>query len=336
MTQSVAGRILASVAILLWVMAGSASAQADLNGGWQALEHEDWIERGPGPDPVDYLGLAFNDAGRAKALSYTWAELSMLERQCLYYTPQYVVFGPQGLRIWSESDPIRGTVVAWKISAAVDRDIITIWMDGRPHPSENAFYPFSGFTTGTWEGDVLTARTTHVKAGYIRRNGAPSSDRATVDWRFFRHDDLLTIMVSINDPLYLTEPHVVTRTWQLDPKAVLATTSSPCVPVTEVDRLEAFGLVPHHLPGKNPDVNELTQRYNIPLEAVLGAPESLYPEYRKKMVGYKPPDKCTKYCCGWTALGGPGSAPGLSCITDGTGRNTVNPPGNNFLPPSPR
>jgi hypothetical protein len=314
------------VAVLL-AGPGAAFAQVDLNGGWRSLEHEDWIERGPGPDPVDYLGLPLSEAGRAKALSYTWAELSMLERQCLYYTPQYVVYGPQGLRIWSESDPVRGTVVAWKISAAVDRDIVTIWMDGRPHPSENAFYPFSGFTTGRWEGDVLTAQTTHIKAGYIRRNGAPSSDRTTVDWRFFRHDDLLTIMVSINDPLYLTEPQVVTRTWQLDPKANLTPTSNPCVPVTEVDRLEAFGLVPHHLPGKNPDVNELTERYGIPLEAVLGHAETMYPEYRRKLNGYKPPDRCTKYCCGWTALGGPGSAPGLTCITDGSGRNTVNPPG---------
>ena len=327
MTRAIMQVITATLALLLIVTSAPALAQADLNGGWRSLEFEDWIERGPGPDPVDYLGLPLSEAGRAKALSYTWAELSMLERQCLYYTPQYVVYGPQGLRIWSEHDSVRGSVVAWKISAAVDRDIVTIWMDGRPHPSENAFYPFSGFTTGAWDGDVLTAHTTHIKNGYIRRNGAPSSDRTTVDWRIFRHDDLLTIMVSINDPLYLTEPQIVTRTWQLDPKANLTPTAAPCVPVTEVDRLEEFGLVPHHLPGKNPDVNELTQRYNIPLDAVLGHAETMYPEYRKKLTGYKPPDKCTKYCCGWTALGGPGSAPGLTCITDGSGRNTVNPPG---------
>jgi hypothetical protein len=30
-------------------------------------------------------------------------------------------------------------------------------------------------------------------------------------------------------------------------------------------------------------MNEVTERYNIPLEAVLGGPETMYPEYRKKI-----------------------------------------------------
>jgi hypothetical protein len=298
-----------------------AFAQIDLTGTWQSRQHEDWIERGPGPDPVDYLGLPLNDEGRAKALSYTSAQLAMAERQCLYYTPQYVVFGPQGLRIWSEPDPVTGRIIAWKISGAIDRDVLTIWMDGRPHPSENAFYPFSGFTTGVWEGDTLTTYTTHIKAGYLRRNGVPSSDKATVTEHFYRHGDLLTITAIIEDPIYLTEPHVVSRTWQLDPRANVPATSSACFPFTELSRLEEEGLVPHHLPGKNPDVDDLTRKYNIPQEAVLGHAETNYPEYRNKLKDiYTPPAMCVRYCCGWVALGGPGSAPGLSCITNGSGR----------------
>ena len=223
------------------------------------------------------------------------------------------MWGPQSLRIWSESDPVRGNVVAWKISAAIDRDIITIWMDGRPHPSENAFRPFSGFTTGHWEGDVLVAQMTHIKTGYLRRNGVPSSDRATVSWRFFRHGDFLTIMVFVYDPVNLAEPDVVTRVWALDPRSTLTTTTNLCVPVTELPRIDAVGIVPHHLPGKNPDVNELTERYRIPREAVLGYPETLYPEYRKKLnpKAFITQDRCKRYCCGWVALGDPGtSAPG--------------------------
>jgi hypothetical protein len=34
----------------------------------------------------------------------------------------------------------------------------------------------------------------------------------------------------------------------------------------------------------------MTQRYNIPLEAVLGGPETMYPEYRKRLKDkYVPP-----------------------------------------------
>ena len=44
------------------------------------------------------------------------------------------------------------------------------------------------------------------------------------------------------------------------------------------------GEVPHYLPEKNPFVGEMTEKYNVPREAVLGFPETLYPEYRKKLV----------------------------------------------------
>ena len=339
MTHALRTSIIAGIVFVLAGMSTPVLAQVDLSGGWQSLEHEDWIERGPGSDPVDYTGLALSDAGRAKALSYTYAQLAMLERQCLYYAPQYVIWGPQGIRIWSESDPVRGTVTAWKISAAVDRDIVTIWMDGRPHPSENALHPFGGFTTGHWEGDVLVAHTTHEKFGYLRRNGVASSDRTTADWRIFRHGDFLTIMVIVNDPVYLAAPDVVTRVWALDPRSNATPTSTPCVPVSELPRVDEVGVVPHHLPGDNPDVNEMTQRYHIPMEAVLGYPETLYPEYRKKLEArtYATQDRCTRYCCGWVALGDAGtSAPGLSCITNGSGKPNFTPLGNQFIPPPPR
>ena len=41
-------------------------------------------------------------------------------------------------------------------------------------------------------------------------------------------------------------------------------------------------------------MNEVTERYHIPLEAVLGGPEPMYPEYRKKLKDkYVPPPPVT-------------------------------------------
>jgi len=38
----------------------------------------------------------------------------------------------------------------------------------------------------------------------------------------------------------------------------------------------------------------MTERYNIPLEAVVGGPETMYPEYRKKLKDkYTPPPPVT-------------------------------------------
>ena len=43
------------------------------------------------------------------------------------------------------------------------------------------------------------------------------------------------------------------------------------------------GAVPRYLTGKNPFTNEVTKLYNIPVEAVLGGAEAMYPAYRKKL-----------------------------------------------------
>src|SRR4030095_9090102 len=62
-------------------------------------------------------------------------------------------------------------------------------------------------------------------------------------------------------------------------------------PIEELPSLhENPALVPHYLPGKHPALNEMTERYNIPLEAVLGGPETMYPEYRRRLKDkYVPP-----------------------------------------------
>jgi len=55
-------------------------------------------------------------------------------------------------------------------------------------------------------------------------------------------------------------------------------------PIEELPYLhENLAIVPHYLPEKNPFVNELTEKRNIPVEAVLGGPETMYPEFMDKI-----------------------------------------------------
>src|SRR5437667_4154912 len=231
-------------------LSAPAFAQFDLSGTWASRSNQDDMERGAGPDPVDYLALPLNDDGRAKALSYNYSMLSLPEYQCGYLTPFYIVLGPFGLRISSELDPITGKVIAWKIGGWVDRDSTTIWIDGRPRPSPNAPHTYGGFTTGVWEGDTLTTYTTHMKASMIRRNGAPVSDQATMTMHMVRHGDLLTIRALIEDPVYFSEPYVRSRIWTLDPVGNLANgVSSPCEPIAELPPAGTATAVPHYLHG---------------------------------------------------------------------------------------
>ena len=295
-----------------------AFAQIELTGSWASRMHEDWMERCCGRDLGDYTGLPINDEARAKALSWDASLNSLRERQCLLFSPWAGQFQPQGVRIWSELDD-DGGVLAWKLSGNVQKDIVTIWMDGRPHPSPNAFYPFSGFSTGRWVGDTLVAYTTHMKTAVLRRaNGVPKSDLATATVYITRHEDLLTIVTVEEDPIYLTEPLIISRTFELDPRANFDI-ATECNAVTEIPRLEGSGIVPHYLPGENPNLHYMEQTYGVPFEAAMGHAETLYPEYRRKLRDtYKAPLACTRYCCGWlsVASGTANPAPNLRCVAE--------------------
>jgi hypothetical protein len=243
---------------------------------------------------VDYVGLPLNDEGRTRALSYNESQLSMIERQCEGWPAFYFVQGPFGLKIWSDAEPVKGATISWTIGAWEDRAPITIWMDGRPHPSAYAEHTRGGFTTGRWEGDTLVAYTTHMKAGFIRKNGPPSSDQATMTSHFWRHGDILTVLAVIEDPIYLAEPHIVTKSFQLT-ATPMSPVGPPCVSAFEGRRPGES--VPHYVPEKNPFVDELTKLFHLPREAVLGRVETLYPEYRKSIKAtYVRPDPCQKDC----------------------------------------
>ena len=281
--------------VLALTTATLARAEVDLSGSWAARNHEDSQLHFQGPAAVDYTGLPLNEGGRARALAYSPSQLSEPERTCLFYGPFYLMVGPFGIRMWSDSDPLTGVVVAWHMGGWEDRAPNTIWMDGRPHPPANAPHTKSGFTTGQWEGNVLVTYTTHMKATYVRRNGAPLSDQATLTEHFLRHGDILTITALLEDPIYLSEPVYMTRTFQLEPTPIPAM-GPPCI---EGEEGIKEGVVPHYLPGKNPWIGEQTTRFHIPREAILGGAETMYPEFRKKMKDqFTQPDPCTRDCIG--------------------------------------
>ena len=145
-------------------------------------------------------------------------------------------------------------------------------------------------------------RTTHVKTTWIRRgNGIPASDQTTYWVHITRHDDLLTVVTIQEDPIYLTEPHVVSRVWRLDPRGNQGGRAI-CNTANEIPRLEDSGIVPHYLPGQNPEADFMMRTYNLPKEAALGYAQSLYPEYRHTLKSiYTPPASCGRYCSSHSA-----------------------------------
>ena len=181
------------IALLLFTLPGtSVFAQIDLSGSWRQLHHEDRPERQGGPDIGDYMGLPINDAARLRADTWDPAKWTVPEHQCEPHPADYSPnFG--SLEITSEIDPVTREVTAWDIVNAWMLPRHTIWMDGRPHPPAGAPHTWGGFATGHWEGDTLVATTTHLKEGWVRRNGIPRSDQAVLTEYWTRHGEHLTL-----------------------------------------------------------------------------------------------------------------------------------------------
>ena len=272
---------------LLVCLAVPALAQADLVGGWSQKMHEDAIERGGGPDIGDYTGLPINDRARMQADSWDAAKWTLQEHQCEPHPADYAVRGPGSLRIWSDMDPVTKEVVAYHTQTMWMNPERTIYMDNRPHPSEFAPHTWGGFSTGQWVGDMLKVETTHLKEGWLRRNGLPRSEKAKLTEYYARHDDYLTVVTMVVDPVFLTEPLVRTSNWVLNPG--YTATQQECLPSHEFDR--PSGWVPSHLPGENPWLNEYAEKHGFPIPALRGGAETMYPEYQQKLATMPVPAK---------------------------------------------
>ncbi len=179
----------------------------DLSGNWAPVFHEDQPERIPGPELVNYLGLPITEGARQWALSWDASRLTLPEHECQVHVAPYIYRGPLNLRIWEEKEVQSQRLIAIHQYISTYEQFRTIWMDGRPHPPEAAAHTWMGFSTGKWDGNILTVYTTHIKQGWVRRDGLPESDLATLVEHFIRHGDRLThVSIVVTDPVYLTEP----------------------------------------------------------------------------------------------------------------------------------
>ena len=288
-------------AALCTALISPALAQVEVAGDWDQAGggifgfQEEFLDRGGGPDLGDYAGLPINDALRYKASLYSPSWLSVPEHQCLPHPSTYQYRSPGGLSIVKEFDPVTQRLVAYRFygSYGLAR---TVWMDGRPHPPENARHTYEGFSTGRWEGNRLVVETSHLKAGFLRRNGIAHSDRARMLEYFVRHDDYLTLVTAVDDPLYLEEPFVRSTDFRLDPRANARLAEFggfvnggdsegfgasdvfyKCGPTEEI-AIDP-GRVPSYMPGTNDSLAMFAERHGVPLEVALGGSATLYPEY---------------------------------------------------------
>ena len=146
-------------------------AQIDLTGEWAVRLHEDQLHRNdvlPGGLAVgDYTGLPINDAARRKADSWDASILSARERQTIpahrsTAAPRACGFQKSSTTTRSRSSPSGCIDPRWN-----NGTFRMIWIDRPSASSRYAAHTWQGFSTGTWQGSMLTVETTHVKMGWI-------------------------------------------------------------------------------------------------------------------------------------------------------------------------
>ncbi len=266
--------------LLVTLGARSVHAQGMFVGYWDPIFDEDVDERIPGPSANDYAGLPISEAARLRADAWDPSLLTVPEHQCIPHPSTYGWRGVGGLRIWEDRDPETQelkeveTQIAWQ---AQHRHIYV--SDPPPHPPEYAPHTYQGFSIGHFEGDSFVVHTDQLKIGWIRRNGLPLTDRATYDEHWFRHGNLLTHVMIVSDPVYLTEPLVKTNGFRYAPNGVMI--AYTCRPQIEIPRPR--GEIPHHLPGQNAYRDEYAITHHIPIEAARGGAQTALPEYEDYM-----------------------------------------------------
>ena len=245
----------------------------------------------------DYTGIPFNDAGRLRSDTTPESIWGTLEYQCRPHASPHQWRGLGGARILKEQDPLTRDVNVLHIQfmRSLDRPI---FMDRRAHPPAYAPHTWTGFSTGEWIGNTLKITTTHLKDGFLRRGGPQTSDMYSMTEFLTRHDDILTIVTVIDDPIYLDQPYIHSTTYTVAQGESL--TTEVCNGSFAENGGDDRHWVPHFLPGSNTEA--LTEWLTkgdprtavagppggedwVPLAAARGGVKTLYPEFRTTLDG---------------------------------------------------
>ena len=272
-----------SLALLVGITGSTLATAQEINfsGDWSPLFHEEFPDRIPGPPLADYAGLPLNEAGILRANSWDPNRISVVpEFQCREHGADYAMRGLSHMRVERVIDERTQQAVAFKTRMNFANMERTIWLDGRDRPSVNAAHTWDGFSTAHFENGMMVVYTTHLKQSYHRRNGVESSSERTFVEYWYIHENILTVVTVVDDPVFFTEPLFRSQNWVVNP--AMRITANNCEYVIETPIGDDGQIVPHYLPGENKFLAENADFYHLPLEGQQGGAETMYPEFREQ------------------------------------------------------
>jgi hypothetical protein len=203
-------------------------AEADLTGYWVSIVTEDWRWRMVTPAKGDYQSVPINETGRKAADLWDPAKDERAGEQCKSYGAPAIMRIPERLHItWQDANTLKVETDAGEQTRLLH---FGDWKPAGGPPT------WQGDSIASWEtprrtgaaaegppkyGD-LKVLTTHLRPGYLRKNGIPYSanTQLTEYWDINPEpngDRWLVVTTVVHDPMYLYQDWITSLHFKNEP-----------------------------------------------------------------------------------------------------------------------
>ena len=202
-----------------------AAAAMDLTGYWVSVITEDWKFRMVTPKKGVYETLTLNAEGRRIGDTWDPARDEAAAEQCRSYSAANIMRVPGRLRItWADDTTL-------KVETDAGTQTRLFHFGGAAPAGDRSWqgwsaaeWMYAGGRRGDNRAGSLKVVTTNLRAGYVRKNGAPHSDQARVTEYFDLNtapngDRWLTVTTKVDDPQYFTRPYLTSSDFKKLPGA---------------------------------------------------------------------------------------------------------------------
>ena len=209
-------------------------APIDLTGYWVSIVNEDWRWRMVTPPKGDVASVPLNAEGTKVANAWDPAT----DGSCLAYGAAGLMRIPTRLNVtWQDDQTL-------KIETDAGQQTRVLRFDAGTPPAQRSL---QGYSVAQWETPPagrgggapqaprfgnLKVTTTNLTAGWLRKNGVPYSENATVTEYFDRFqapnkDEWLVVTTIVSDPKYLQQDFVTSTHFKKEPNGA-KWAPSPC------------------------------------------------------------------------------------------------------------
>ena len=200
------------------------AAPIDLTGYWVSPVIEDWKFRMVIPNRGVFDGIPLSPEGRKVGMAWDPAADETAGEQCRAFGAAGIMRLPGRLHItWQDDftlkvDTDTGTQTRVFSFPAPSR------VEGRALPAAEPSWQGQSLAQWNVPGRSLKVVTTNLKPGYVRRNGAPYSNRTVVTEYWDLHtlpnkDGWLTVTTKVEDPVYFTRPYLTSSDFKKLPNS---------------------------------------------------------------------------------------------------------------------